>query len=97
MKQERKDGFRNAKIILTKKQAPVLPAHLNTRKPTSLLKHRFSLQPKSSYLSTTIPATGTKMATLQKGSKDVANGVCATGEVKQPVEDSKPKTVSRLK
>ena len=46
MKQDRKDGFKYSKIILTKKNSTKLST--SPKKQSTLLKHRFSLQPKTS-------------------------------------------------
>ena len=87
MKLERKDGFRNAKLILTKKQPPTLPPHMTGRKPVSLLKHRFSLQPRPSTTTHTQTTTMPTAAAIKTSTSNPKS--CSLPPVEQPVE-SKP-------
>lgn len=101
MKLDRKDGFRSAKLILTKKQPPTLPAHMNARKPTSLLKHRFSLQPRTSVASstTTSATTSTKVSSLNNQTKTAPVEQLADKTAVQKSTGDKPQKnkISKLK
>lgn len=101
LKLDRKDGFRSAKLILTKKQPPALPAHMNGRKPTSLLKHRFSLQPRTSVASSTTTATttSTKVSSLNNQTKKAPVEQLAdkTAVQKSPGDQPQKTKIHRLK